>query len=145
MTEEFEAEIDISINSKIEQAGEKQRIDQKAQGKFILNADTSVTILYEIEGQLVRLEIAPEKTRAVYFGHGGKTALVYDIQMDRVASTYATDQGTIDMFVKTKIFDFDQVDATGSLHIKYELFADKDSLGKFDLTLQFSPVVSTID
>lgn len=49
------------------------------------------------------------------------------------------------MLVKTENVDFDQVDATGSLHIEYELFQDKDSLGKFDLTLQFSPTVSKID
>ncbi|WP_143875308.1 DUF1934 domain-containing protein, partial [Oenococcus oeni] len=74
-----------------------------------------------------------------------RTVLVYDEKIDLAESKYASDQGIIDMLVKTENVDFDQVDATGSLHIEYELFQDKDSLGKFDLTLQFSPTVSKID
>ncbi|SYW06032.1 conserved hypothetical protein [Oenococcus oeni] len=145
MRDSFKSAINIKIASKIDQAGEQQTVNQAVQGDLLLNEDHSYTILYKMENHLIRLEVAPEKNRVVYFGHGGRTVLVYDEKIDLAESKYASDQGIIDMLVKTENVDFDQVDATGSLHIEYELFQDKDSLGKFDLTLQFSPTVSKID
>lgn len=145
MTKEFKTPINIEITSDVDRAGDKENVHQQAQGSLLFNEDHSYTILYDMAGDLVRLEIAPEKTRTDYFGHNGKTVMVYDEMMDQAKSTYMSDYGAMDMLVKTASVDFDQVDGQGMLHIKYELFQNEASLGKFDLTLQFVPTVSTID
>ncbi len=145
MAEDEKVPIHIRIKSKIFQGGEEQTINQSSSGEIINKKNNTSIIIYQSKGKEVWLKISPDRKKVIYSADKNQTYLIYDRNTDFVKSEYFTPYGTFLVYIKTQKIEFKQKKKRGKVHLVYKIFQQNKSIGNFDLSLIFSPMVSKLN
>lgn len=129
--------VKVKINSKIDQANEKNEIDIIEDGFW----DNENQTLKYSQSESNKESILVVEEDKITLSQVDGLELIFQPNL-RTESKIKTPQGEIEIFVETKTADFKKFDeASGEFELFYTIKQDDFEIGNYELKLQFAPVV----
>lgn len=132
--------VHVQLTTTIEQDGQKERFDFDEDGEFIeLNSAYYLRYQEHQQGQItpVQLRLAND---AVHLRRRGVRETNFTFQLGQTTKArYQTEYGIIGMNVTTKrlSINFDPTKVRGTVDLQYQLLANEQLIGTYQLQLQF--------